>query len=398
MDRIRLALSRVTSDGRFIPVIDGLRFIAISAVVLYHLLNHVIGKSPVGFDPELRAHNALAGALNRGWFGVNLFFAISGFVICLPFVVHYLNGGHAVRLSKYYLRRLTRLEPPYILCITLCFILLVMVKGENFHDLLPHYFSSLAYSHNILYGERSTIAAVTWSLEIEIQFYILAPLIARVFALPKLTRRGILIAGICVACACQPLLRNGPLNLGQFIEYFLIGFLLADVYIADWDAKPSTTLLMDSLWVSSAILLYVLTGDPDKVWFDPLWCALTCAALFVGCYAAFRGRYISPLLSLPGITVIGGMCYTIYLYHEHILSLIGQVALRAHATHLLWVNYAIAFALMIPTTLVITSVLFLVFEKPFMQRDWPRRLKDGWHQLRARIAGLRGGDPDTTCE
>lgn len=368
MDRLFRALSRVTSGGRFIPVIDGLRFIAISSVVLYHLLNYVIVKSPVGFSQNLRMQTVLAGALDRGWFGVDLFFAISGFVICLPFAMHHLKGAQPVRLSKYYLRRVTRLEPPYILCITLCFILLVTVKGESFSALLPHYFSTVTYSHNILYGGRSTITAVAWSLEIEIQFYIMAPLLARVFALPKFTRRGILIAGICVACACQPLLRGGLLNIGQFVQFFLVGFLLADVYVSEWDSKPQAALSMDALWIGSAAVLYVLTGEHDRVWFDPPWCALTCVTLFIGCYAAFRGRYVSRLLSLPAITVIGGMCYTIYLYHEHIFSLIGHLAIRAHATHLLWVNYVIAFVLMVPVTLILTSLLFVAFEKPFMQR------------------------------
>lgn len=59
------ALSRETSSGRFIPVIDGLRFIAISAVVLYHLLNYVIVKSPVGFNQSLRETHTLAGRVVR---------------------------------------------------------------------------------------------------------------------------------------------------------------------------------------------------------------------------------------------------------------------------------------------------------------------------------------------
>ena len=47
--------------------------------------------------------------------GVELFFIISGFILGLPFAKQYLAGGKQVRLGAYFLRRLTRLEPPYIL-------------------------------------------------------------------------------------------------------------------------------------------------------------------------------------------------------------------------------------------------------------------------------------------
>ena len=49
--------------------------------------------------------------------------------------------------------------------------------------LLPHFFASLFYAHGLVYGSWSEINAVTWSLEIEVQFYILAPLLCRVFSI-----------------------------------------------------------------------------------------------------------------------------------------------------------------------------------------------------------------------
>src|SRR5579864_3453549 len=122
-DRIINALSRVTSSGAFIPVIDGLRFVAISSVFLYHLVGYVIAKSPVACA-EARMDTWLGVALDKGWFGVNLFFLISGFIISLPFAAHHLEQRRPVSLRSYYLRRVTRLEPPFIICITICFVLL----------------------------------------------------------------------------------------------------------------------------------------------------------------------------------------------------------------------------------------------------------------------------------
>ena len=372
-NRILTALSRITSGGRLIPEIDGLRCIAISSVVMYHLLGYVLVKSHVPLT-EGRMTSWLGLALNRGWFGVQLFFVISGFVISLPFALQHIGGQGAVSLKKYYLRRVTRLEPPYILCVTLFFALLVLVKGESFHGLFPHYLSTLTYSHNILYGAPSTITAAAWSLEIEIQFYLMAPLIATIFVLPKHLRRAVLLGLLLSSCLVQPLLRTVPLNVFQVIQFFLAGFLLADVYVADWNGSPERTLAMDMVWIAAAALLFWLTGDRNKVWHDSIWVTLACAGVFVGCYASFRGRIINRVLSNRWIVVLGGMCYTIYLYHEYVISLIGRVAMSVHFTNALWVNYWIAALLMLPTTVAAASVLFVLFEKPFMRRDWPQQL------------------------
>jgi peptidoglycan/LPS O-acetylase OafA/YrhL len=101
---------RITSQKRFIPQIDGLRFVAISSVVLFHLyasLHHGGAVQNSAFDAA-----RLAMLSKRG---VELFFAISGFILGVPFASSYLQGAPKVKLKQYFLRRLTRLEPPYIL-------------------------------------------------------------------------------------------------------------------------------------------------------------------------------------------------------------------------------------------------------------------------------------------
>jgi peptidoglycan/LPS O-acetylase OafA/YrhL len=89
---------------------DGLRFFAIVSVVMWHIAQLV-----------RKDHSVLQTTFNRdvvfpfmhiGTIGVPLFFAISGFVLSLPFAEHYLNGRSRPRIGKYYLRRITRLEPP----------------------------------------------------------------------------------------------------------------------------------------------------------------------------------------------------------------------------------------------------------------------------------------------
>jgi peptidoglycan/LPS O-acetylase OafA/YrhL len=237
-----------------------------------------------------------------------------------------------------------------------------------------------------LFGEKSTIAPVAWSLEIEIQFYLLAPIVARTFAIDgKLERRTLLVVLILVGCAVQPLMNNWRLNVLMFAQCFLVGFLMADIYVSEWKSSPAKAWRWDALALAAGALLFALTGSITRVWWsppthsadqwvDPVWCALACLGLLALFAAAFRGRVTNAFLSIPYVSVIGGMCYTIYLYHEHVFSFVGRLAMRAHFTETFAGNYLLGIALMVPFTLAVTSALFVAFEKPFMRRVWAARL------------------------
>ena len=111
---MKLSFKRIISSGSFIPEIDGLRFIAITSVVLFHwsvfLNEKYVNQSLDTFDYSFLKH-----LLSHGRIGVPLFFTISGFIIAMSFAKFHLGNGNPVSLKQYLLRRLTRLEPPYIL-------------------------------------------------------------------------------------------------------------------------------------------------------------------------------------------------------------------------------------------------------------------------------------------
>src|SRR3954471_14833233 len=112
---------RITTSGEIIPEIDGLRFIAIAAVILHHLALFVSTQ-----------RKSDEGLLLVGQNGVELFFAISGFILAVPFAMQYLNAGKRVKLSRYFVRRLTRLEPPYLLALILLITMRIVLRGEPF--------------------------------------------------------------------------------------------------------------------------------------------------------------------------------------------------------------------------------------------------------------------------
>jgi peptidoglycan/LPS O-acetylase OafA/YrhL len=212
----------------------------------------------------------LAATLYRGWFRVDLFFVISSFVISLPFASHHLESAPPVRLRNYYLRRLTRLDPPLIICVTICFAPFVAARGLNFKELLPHYLATATYTHNIVYRSFSPINPVTWSLEVEIQFYLIAPLIAHIFSVNRWARRALLITLMACASVLQAALRViDTINVLQFMQFFLTGFLLADIYVADWKRAPATGYLMDGARLAALAAVYWATGNHDYVSYRP---------------------------------------------------------------------------------------------------------------------------------
>ncbi|MGH9420713.1 MAG: acyltransferase family protein, partial [Thermoanaerobaculia bacterium] len=390
-------LSRVTSSGRFIPEIDGLRFIAVITVLLFHLnaltlqFYQAHGRSPEGVG------HALDMFFRTGFIGVEIFFAISGFILGLPFALQRIRGGKRVRLPRYFLRRLTRLEPTYFVNMLTLFLLKVVAfyRWEGRPDLrpatmLPHLFASLIYSHNLIYRVGSTINNVAWSLEVEVQFYVLAPLICSLFSVKsRSTRRGALVALGIGAAVLDYLSLTMGINLGmtllRCLPFFIVGLLVADVYVADWHEQPYRSQGWSWLAVAgcAGMLILARTGfvAPEllngfvvslKLLIGHALLALSIAMLFVG---TLRGSWANRILRLRPVVLIGGMCYTIYLYHQSLYHLLGYWT----ASRWSWLPYggfiAVQSLVLLIGCLALSAVLFVLFEKPFMYPDWPAKAR-----------------------
>ena len=117
--RFLVPYRRITSSGQFISEIDGLRFIAIFSVYIYHLAGDVLRHSPPAYPQSLGSSKWIFCITQILNVGVPLFFVISGFILSLPFAEAGRKLRKQVSLKKYFLRRLTRLEPPYFVCLVI---------------------------------------------------------------------------------------------------------------------------------------------------------------------------------------------------------------------------------------------------------------------------------------
>lgn len=348
-------LARPQPAQRFVPQIDGLRCVAILSVILYHLQ---------GFVASRRPHAADEGWVNRlfeqGHFGVPLFFALSGYILCSPFL-----GPQPPRLRSYFLRRLSRLEPPYLINLLLIFALKLWALDQLFPELFPHLLASLVYAHGWVYGEHSWVNGVAWSLEVEWQFYVLAPaLFAWLVAGPRRPRAVVLIfllvAGGLVH-AFQALL--GPRVGLSLLHYF--GFFVAGVAVAfsenSWRSIPGAVRfdLLGLVAVGAIVFCLLAESRPATV----LLPALTA----LGMVGALRGPCLRRALGWWPVHCIGAMCYSIYLYHFFAISALARVLpnfgqlFESADLALLLSTVAI-----VPVVLAACAIPYLLIERPFM--------------------------------
>ena len=379
--RLLAPYRRITSTGQFIPEIDGLRFIAIFSVFIYHLAGDILRHSPANLHASLD-HNWLFSVTQILNIGVPLFFVISGFILGMPFAASHLHRQRAVPLKKYFLRRLTRLEPPYILCLLLFFALKVVAARGSASELFPNLMASVFYVHNLVYGMPSVINFVAWSLEVEIQFYILAPVLALVFTIPRAsTRRAVLAVLLLLATGISRLVAgNGALehSLLGFAQYFLAGFLLTEFYLSGGEKRQANWLWdLASAGGWALLLVLLVRGGAPVEWIGP-W-------LILGLYiAAFQGVAMNRFVSNAWITTIGGMCYTIYLLHNYLVAGAGMVTERVLPQYPFWARLMIQFVLISPFVLGISALYFRWVERPCMRPDWPQRVLAAFGRLKNR--------------
>jgi peptidoglycan/LPS O-acetylase OafA/YrhL len=355
------SLTRKPSTGKFIPFIDGLRFLAIVPVIFQHANERLF---KYGSLPQLsELEQQVSFFISRGTVGVFLFFAISGFVLSLPIA----KSGKREQFGEYLKRRAYRIEPPFLFWMSICAMILLVMGSYPPIELLKHFLASITYTHQIFYQEYSIINPVAWSLEVEIQFYLLAPFIATAYFRNKnlIQRRIGLVATILGWIAIQHLLgwHVAPFKatlLGH-LPHFLIGMLAADLYrypvkafedFKYWDLLfPVFGLLLAFTWTTEFLKTLVFE--------------FALLGIFL---SAFYGRLTHRFLSISWVAIIGGMCYTIYLIHLPILegfySFVGRFGQ--------WSGYfgqlSITLSIALPLLFLCSIIAYRWIEQPFMKK------------------------------
>jgi peptidoglycan/LPS O-acetylase OafA/YrhL len=372
-------LKREVSTGNFIAEIDGLRFLAIMAVVLVHIQLFFVAKTPATFDYD----NVLYFFVQNGFKGVEIFFVISGFVLAMPFAKYYLTGASKPKLKSYYYRRLTRLEPPYFLALLLFFSLHLIKGVYPVGDLARGLMFNFLYLQNFVWLKfQPIIGNITWTLEIEVQFYLIAPFLAKIFVFDKLKRRLILIGSIIALPVVNAVFVPAHISLYGYLFYFLIGFLIVDLYITEKKIWLDNT-VSSIVGLAALIILFAVDIEPllNKFVFI--------LSLFVFIYLALTAPFWRKIFSNKLLTTIGGMCYTIYLLHTVVISGFGNSTVFWNISSSYEVTFLVQTLFLMIPIMVISSIYFILIEKPCMNKNWPLDLaswvKENYLKIKGRL-------------
>ena len=310
-----------TEKAGHIPVLDGIRTIAILAVMLFHFFQH---------GPALSS--ALLRMLGKvalfGQTGVDLFFVLSGFLI--TGILLNLRGRPRA-LSTFYLRRAARIFPLYYVYLIGAFLLFPLlhwapqipwtdqwwfwVYAQNVQDTFVPGFQLFGPGH-------------FWSLAVEEHFYLVWPFL--VLWLPEKWLKSVLLATIGLALGTRALL----VGLGHPVFYFTlcrmdaiaVGALLA-LLIRDKEgfARLSRWLRRWGVWAGLAILpvygLVTGTAIPSVQVFKFTLLALVWAAVLVLALTARPGGRIVQLLSCRPVSIIAKGSYALYVFHPAVFEL-----------------------------------------------------------------------------
>ena len=308
---------------QYIPAIDGLRALAVIAVMFYHL----------GFS-----------WIPGGFLGVDLFFVISGYVITRLLLDSIAQSG-GLDLRGFYIARARRLLPALLFTVVTTTIAIGIWAPDTIRRFLTDMPFALTGTMNwwLVAREQDYFESIgrppllqhTWSLAVEAQFYLVWPLILY-FILKKLGKNRIPFAALLIAAASGITLLIVSLSLDASSSsdvshiYFgtdthSIGLFLGAALAVSWIPQNFTTTLtkqaqnfIDGVGVFGFIgilttFLFIDESDPTlyKIAF-PLAAIFGAAIIMSVVHPASR---FAPVLENPVLLWIGQRSYAIYLWH-----------------------------------------------------------------------------------
>lgn len=279
---------------KHIKQLDGLRFIAIFLVLLQHFAFFIGNK------------------LNAGYYGVDLFFVISGFLITT--ILYRSKESFWPSYKKFLGRRTLRIFPVYYATIIILYFL-------DFPNVKEYILYLLTYTHNfaIVYFDIPTSHSTHfWSLSVEEQFYLFWPFLILGLRFKMRILKAIIII-LIVLCAAQVMFK-----LVDFITPYNYYGLIPRAYSlalgglgALWFAQGKIPLsILKMKWlepVMIGLLLVLLITQPTiKLVLLPI---ISLYLILKTAYQGFSFNFINRFLSNDKIVYIGAISYGIYVFH-----------------------------------------------------------------------------------
>lgn len=359
--------------------IEGMRGAAALYVALGHLCTMVDPAKMVGFDdksPELMKR--FVACFGYGHLAVAIFIVISGFSLQLSL---FTNGDGTMRsVKRFYKRRARRILPTYYASLAASlavawFItpLLVIRYHDPFTMYLPvnptTFWTHVFLIHNWSPDWMYKINGVFWSIAIEVQLYVVFPVIVK--GMNRIGRLAVLGLAMLAALIVLNYAAQAPKLYPWFVPLFVCGMVAAN-----FAYRPHLRLgLMPALaLVLSALLVGLGAWSCSQGVNLPLQDALFGAGAACAMYAMTVRpmHFLARGFRLRWLTFVGGFSYTLYLMHhpiEQAMFWLKPAAIQGPQAVLY------QFLVSLPMVILGTWLFSLAFEKPFLSKpSRPREL------------------------
>ena len=377
---------RESSGSERLPGLDGLRAIACLMVFAVHFGQSTKLQGQWGdFD--------LARLLENGNTGVALFFSLSGVVLGLPYWQASQLGQSAPRTWPYLVRRAARIVPAYFVCLTALLILnRYWNKSGVGLDVLLHYL----FAFNLTSATIFSLNPPFWTIAVEVQFYLLLPLLMWAVRGGSLMRSTTLlfVLGICAYGAQYAIMSAARATLPgtstaappspvlvysllAHLPHFLMGLMTGALFTArNWGRAQPGPPYREVLLVVAALAVFLILATPlDDILQIPFgrynlpYVPVLVCSIIALTPTTTLGRTILDSGPLRGI---GAISYGVYIYHLPILNFCGRwMGSQAMDPREAWLAFG---ALSLAATLAVATFSYILIERPLLRATRSRYL------------------------
>lgn len=334
---------------RRLPQLDGVRGIAILLVMLVNTSDKY---------PALR----LEHVVSKGWMGVDLFFALSGFLITGILLDTKSSPNY---FKNFYARRALRILPLYYSLLLLMFVVIPLLRPAEARTIFERSSPWWAYPvflQNFLLVSSTNAAGplgTTWSLAIEEQFYLVWPLVVRYSSYAQLRRIVIVMIAMAVPLTYYLSSQNYLIYSNVFCRQvgLMAGALLA-LLVRSNGFEP--TRYLRTAW---SVLLVMLSSAFVSEWLHTRWLTFSLVALaasafiFLALYS--KQEWLQAVLRNRFLGYTGLISYGLYLTHKIPVDAAQILHLDHHLIYILPITFVGSYAL--------ATTSWFLLERPFLR-------------------------------
>ncbi len=287
--------------------------------------------------------------------GVPIFFVISGYCIHRSGASRLLaNPDYRLDAGQFWLRRLVRIYPVLLAALALTFVadsisLTMTPVSHKILDIGPQAFLVNLFSLQGVAGKTYGSNGALWTLSLEVQFYLLYPLL---FAVRRRVGLNAVLAGVAVINLVSAL-TLAPHDIVLFTSYWfswMLGAWIAEARLRGYEGFRFAYVAAAALAVAGCVAFHFGQYGAFQLW--------------AGAFACYLVKALSrPLASggvlMPAFSKLGEFSYSLYLIHLPLFVLLGSWLFRSELQTSIWVSFGFTLAV-----LPVAWVFYRLFERP----------------------------------